>query len=99
MTAGDAKVGPVEGAAHGHVPLPDLSRAGTALCELHAMWAGRGEEPVTVYLGLDSGTGRVHVGWIREGSRRAVRLSGPTIEKAMDTARGWTRANPTRAGR
>lgn len=77
----------------------DLSRAGEALKQLHAMWAGRGGKPVTVYLGLDSESGRVHVGWIRDEDRKAVRFSGSTIEKALETAQIWTQGNQWRAGR
>jgi len=80
-------------------PLPDLRRAGDALRELHNLWTGLGPDPVTVYVGIDSESGRVQVGWIRDKERKAVRFSGPTVELAVDNARVWTRGNPARAGR
>jgi hypothetical protein len=98
MTSGGAKVGSNKDAVMSPAALPDLALAGDALKELHRLWGSRGPEPVTVYLGVDSHSGRVHVGWIRDVERKAVRFSGRTIELAMEMARVWTRTNPTRAG-
>ena len=97
MTSGGAKVG-TKDAVMSPAALPDLAHAGEALQELHRLWGSRGPEPVTVYIGVDSQSGRVHVGWIRDVERMAVRFSGRTIELALEMARFWTRTNPTRAG-
>lgn len=99
MTSGAAQVGSHQGATTRAVPLPDLAHAGEALKMLHALWASNGPEPVTVFIGVDSQSGRVHVGWIRDKERKAVRFSGRTIKLAMDMARSWTQSNAYRAGR
>ena len=82
------------GGAHGHVPA-DLALAGETLQALRRLWPG---PAITVYVGLDAETGRVHVGWIRDAERKAFRFSAPTMELALERAQLWTRLNPVRAG-
>lgn len=91
MTAGDAKVGPVEGAAHGHVPIPDLSRAGEALARACTTWP---EFDLTPFVGVYNG--RPCAGFITDRYRKAVRFQGHTFEEAIAKAAAWTAANRER---
>lgn len=73
-----------------------FEKADVALAQLRMLWPGHG---ITVYVGLDSDTGRVCVGYLRNEQRLAVRISGCTIAEALSNARRWTAANPATAGR
>lgn len=88
MTTGVAKVGPPEGAAHGHVPPPDLSRAGEVLRELRGLWP---DERLTPFVGITGD--RVCVGFVTDRYRKAVRFSALTFEAALRRATMWTAHN------
>ena len=92
-TASTGGVGRPSGPGTSAGRVPDLHRAGEVLGALRAMWPF---EDDTVFVGLGHGGTRAHVGFIRDRSRKAVRLSGPSFAVALENAACWTRNNPER---
>ena len=73
--------------------VPDLHRAGEVLAALRALWPFQND---TIYVGLGYEGTQAHVGFIRDRSRRAVRISGPSFAAALERAVVWTKENEVR---
>ncbi len=77
------------------VRAPDLEQMPFVLLELRRLWP---QDNITVYAGVGMEGEQVHVGWIRDASRRAVRFGAPSFRLALERARLWTRLHPDDAG-
>ena len=77
------------------VRVPDLEQLPLVLTQLRRLWP---QDNITVYAGLGMEGEQVHVGWIRDASRRAVRFAAPSFALALERARLWSRLHPDRAG-
>lgn len=75
--------------------VPDLHLLPQVLEELRRLWP---QDNITVYAGLGMEGEQVHVGWIRDDSRRAVRFGAPSFALALERARLWSGLHPDRAG-